>query len=128
MGPVVDYVEYAVFAEMNDATYWDNASSHNYRLYSSRTPSPAGGVTAQGVVVRDSLGSFFFQGRACVWNYYGDKDVAVVFSIDGWVTSQLTQADLHGDEWVWNVIIMDPRSKRLEFAVRYRVEIGRAHV
>lgn len=125
MGSVVEYVEYAVFASMNGATYWDNASGVNYRIYSSWTPSPSRGVVAAGSV--RPLGpspsrAFEFSGRAQVWDYPGDKEVSVLFSTDGWSTVHTILAKVVDEAWIWNATFTNPRSERLEFAVRYRVE------
>ncbi len=106
MGPVVDYVELAAFAEMNGTQHWDNADGRNYRLRDS-TPSPARPVAAYGIVAHPTSGSVrSFEGSASVWPYDGERQVDIVYSIDQWRTVSVVQATPSGgSDFAWRTDI-----------------------
>jgi hypothetical protein len=102
IGPVVDYVELAAFAEMNGTQHWDNANGHNYRLKDS-TPSPAHAVAAFGIVTQPASGSArSFEGSASVWPYEGERHVDIVYSTDDWRSVSVVQATPSGgNDFSW---------------------------
>jgi hypothetical protein len=106
MGPVVDYVELAAFAEMNGAQHWDNANGRNYRLKDS-TPSPAHPIAAFGVVAHPTSGRVrSFEGSASVWPYDGERDVDIVYSTDQWRSVSVVQATPSGgNDFSWRTDI-----------------------
>jgi len=121
MGPVVDYVELAAFAEMSGTQHWDNANGRNYRL-KDPTPSPARPVAAFGIVAHPTSGSVrSFEGSASVWPYDLERQVDIVYSADQWRTVSVVKATSSGgSEFSWRTDI-PAEARDVDFIARLAV-------
>lgn len=131
--------EYALKYEVNGRTYWDNNQGRNYRQ-----GADTGSLLRDGLnvlnryepVVRASWDNQL-HGSVTVRNLGPAKNVAVVYSTDGWRTSQVVQAyynpaywnsgysaapnpNAYGaEEWTYQLPLGE--ASRLELAVSYTV-------
>ncbi len=115
-------VEYAVYVKMAGATHWEPYNNHY--IYGKVSADQPVRVMASKVGYDADAGGTL-SGRVRVFNLAYEKQVTIVYSIDGGDTEQEVEASwLDGGDWTFELtgIGGDTLPDEVQFAVRYRVD------
>lgn len=118
----------AVQATLNGQTYWDNNRDQNYSIGLSNDggafPSPNLAVRVQAPYVGQlKRGERVKHGTASVWPYPGQKSVSVIWSTDGWATTNTFAAtEQSNGTFSWDIPFSAPVGATLSYAVAYKVD------
>lgn len=143
------HFQFAIAYSVGGATYWDNNGGWDYTLSTDVPPAP-GGVDAPLAILRgadvklvsSALGTDGrWQTDVVLKNLAYEKQVALVYSTDGWQTvheanAAFSRTNVGGLE-VWrSTTALPAQTPQVEFAIRYVVDgqarwdnnLGRNHV
>lgn len=119
---------FAVRYTVGGTTYWDNNGGWNYRIKGPRYSGDGEAVlgTANVALGHAYLFEDAFSGAVLLKDLAYDKQVKVVYSMDGWKTTwtglaRYDHPGIVGQQW-WNFSFPVPAgTKEVEFAVSYEV-------